>query len=102
MKSSLYLSVKDSLTGACGTYVYQSDANFDRQFDEKDTFADKDLRLFCLTSKASFSCGNLVPCIFKQNGDIALMGTAPEEVPVVLHRSQQRMAMSFVPPATSS
>jgi hypothetical protein len=69
-----YLSVRDSLTGACGTYAYKSDSNFDRQFDEKDTLANKDLRLFCLTSKVSFSCGNLVPCIFKQNGDIALIG----------------------------
>ena len=69
-----YLSVRDSLTGACGTYAYKSDSNFDREFDEKDTLANKDLRLFCLTSKVSFSCGNLVPCIFKQGGDIALIG----------------------------
>lgn len=69
-----YLSVRDSLTGACGTYAYKSDSNFDREFDEKDTFANKDLRLFCLTSKVSFSCGNLVPCIFKQGGDVALIG----------------------------
>ncbi len=69
-----YLSVRDSLTGACGTYAYKSDSNFDREFDEKDTLANKDLRLFCLTSKVSFSCGNLVPCIFKQSGDVALIG----------------------------
>ena len=69
-----HLSVKDSLTGACGTYAYKSDSNFDKEFDEKDTLANKDLRLFCLTSKVSFSCGNLVPCIFKQSGDVALIG----------------------------
>ena len=69
-----YLSIKDALTDASGTYEYKADSNFDREFDENDTLADKDLRLFCLTSKASFSCGNLIPCIFKQNGDIALIG----------------------------
>lgn len=69
-----HLSVRDSLTGACGTYAYKSDSNFDKEFDEKDTLANKDLRLFCLTSKVSFSCGNLVPCIFKQSGDVALIG----------------------------
>lgn len=69
-----HLSVRDSLTGACGTYAYKSDSNFDKEFDEKDTLANKDLRLFCLTSKVSFSCGNLVSCIFKQSGDVALIG----------------------------
>ena len=69
-----HLSVRDSLTGACGTYAYKSDSNFDKEFNEKDTLANKDLRLFCLTSKVSFSCGNLVPCIFKQSGDVALIG----------------------------
>ena len=68
------LSVKDPLTNAMATYIYQADTNFDGKFDEKDTLAGKDLDIFCLTSKVSFSCGNLVPSIFKQTGNVAIIG----------------------------
>ncbi len=68
------LSVKDPLTNAMATYTYQADTNFDGKFDEKDTLAGKDLDIFCLTSKVSFSCGNLVPSIFKQTGNVAIIG----------------------------
>ena len=31
-------------------------------------------RLFCLTSPVSFSCGNLVPALFRQAGNVTLIG----------------------------
>lgn len=68
------LSLRDTLTNATATYTYRADTNFDGKFDENDTLAGRGLKLFCLTSKVSFSCGNLVPCIFKQGGNVALMG----------------------------
>lgn len=68
------LSVRDPLTNATATYTYRADTNFDGKFDENDTLAGKDINLFCLTSKVSFSCGNLVPCIFKQTGNVAIIG----------------------------
>ncbi|WP_029318796.1 S41 family peptidase [Butyrivibrio sp. AE3004] len=68
------LSMRDSLTQASATYTYRADTNFDGKFDDKDTLAGKNLHLFCLTSKVSFSCGNLVPSIFKQTGNVALIG----------------------------
>ena len=68
------LSLKDSLTNATATYTYRADTNFDGKFDGNDTLAGRDLNIFCLTSKVSFSCGNLVPCIFKQTGNVALIG----------------------------
>ena len=68
------LSVRDPLTNAMATYTYRADTNFDGKFDDKDTLAGRDLNIYCLTSKVSFSCGNLVPCIFKQTGNVALIG----------------------------
>ena len=66
------ISVTDNMTGAMCTTVYRADVNRDRKFDEKDTVSDK--HLFCLISPVSFSCGNLVPCIFKESGKVTLLG----------------------------
>ena len=66
------LSQTDNMTGAMCTSVYRADINRDRVFDEKDTIADKNL--FCLISPCSFSCGNLVPCMFKESGRVTLLG----------------------------
>ena len=46
----------------------------DHEFDEKDTLAGRGLNLYCLTSPSSFSCGNLVPWAFKENGQVTLIG----------------------------
>lgn len=46
--------------------------NLDRKFDEKDELAGK--RLYCLISPISFSCGNLVPGVFKASGRVTLLG----------------------------
>ena len=66
------ISLKDTTTGALASNTYRCDANRDRQFDESDTVADKNL--FCLCSPVSFSSGNLVPCMFKESGDVTLLG----------------------------
>ena len=66
------ISIQSSFTGARSTSVYQADINLDGQFDEKDTLADKNL--YCLTSPVSFSCGNLIPAIFKYSHSVTLLG----------------------------
>ncbi len=66
------LSQTDDMTGAMCTTTYRADVNLDRVFDEKDTVSDKNL--FCLISPSSFSCGNLVPCVFKDSGKVTLLG----------------------------
>lgn len=43
-------------------------------YPECDLPARRGLRLFCLTSPASFSCGNLVPWAFKEDGTVKLLG----------------------------
>ena len=66
------ISIKDNFTGAMATTEYWADVNLDRKFDEKDTITDKNI--YCLISPVSFSCGNLVPNVFKQSGMVTLLG----------------------------
>ena len=65
-------SITSPATGAQSTALYRADVNLDRHFDEKDELAGKNL--YCLTSPLSFSCGNLVPWIFKSSGKVTLLG----------------------------
>lgn len=64
--------VKDTFTGALSTATYRADTNLDRVFDEKDVLTGK--KLFCLVSPLSFSCGNLVPAVFKYSQQVTLLG----------------------------
>ena len=66
------LSVTSPVTGAQCTALYRADINLDHEFDEKDELTGKNL--YCLTSPVSFSCANLVPCIFKASGRVTLLG----------------------------
>ena len=66
------ISLKDTFTGAMANTDYWADVNLDRVFDERDTISDKNI--YCLISPVSFSCGNLVPNVFKQSGKVTLMG----------------------------
>ena len=66
------LNLVDAMTGAQSTTAYHIDVNGDRVFDEKDSV--KNLNRYCLISPVSFSCGNLVPCMFKSSCDVTLLG----------------------------
>ena len=66
------VSMKSMLTGAQSTSHYQADVNLDGKFDENDTVSDRNL--YCLISPQSFSCGNLVPAMFKYSHDVTLIG----------------------------
>lgn len=68
------VSLENPNTGARITQSYNADTNFDYEFDERDTLDGKGLKLFCLTSPASFSCGNLVPSVFKNSGKVTIIG----------------------------
>ena len=68
------ISVEDPNTGALATNDYMADTNYDHQFDSDDTLAGKGLRLYCLESSISFSCGNLVPAVFKEDPHVSLLG----------------------------
>ena len=60
------------ITNNFSTASYKIDANLDGIFDEKDNISH--LNLYCITSLASFSCGNLVPALLKESGRVTLMG----------------------------
>lgn len=66
------MSIRSSFTGATSTGTYRVDANLDGVFDENDTLLHKNL--YCVIGPYSFSCGNLVPNIFKASGVVTLLG----------------------------
>ena len=66
------ISMKHTSTGALCSTSYRCDANRDHKFDEDDTLKGK--RLFCLVSPCSFSCGNLVPSLFRESEKVTLLG----------------------------
>ena len=68
------ISVENSKSGALVTNYYKADTNFDGKYNSKDTLAGKGLNLFCLASPVSFSCGNLVPCVFKEDPNVSIIG----------------------------
>ena len=67
-------STRSTMTGAMSDAVYRADTNLDSVFDEKDSFAENGLKLFCLATPVSFSCGNLVPCVFKATSQVTMLG----------------------------
>ena len=66
------ICVEDTLTGAYTNESFRCDANLDGAFDEKDSLMG--YRLFCLTSPASFSCGNLVPSVLQSSNRVKTVG----------------------------
>ena len=67
------VTVENTMTGAVATGLYKVDMNLDRHFDEHDLGL-TEKNLFCLISPNSFSCGNLVPNVFKSSGRVLLLG----------------------------
>ncbi len=68
------ISIENSKSGALVTNYYKADTNFDGKYNSDDTLAGKGLNLYCLTSTVSFSCGNLVPCVFKEDPHVSIIG----------------------------
>ncbi len=69
------LHIEDTIDGAQASTCYQFDANLDHEYNsETDSVNSLDINRFCLISPASFSCGNLLPALFKANGLVTLIG----------------------------
>ena len=68
-----YVSLTNTMTGAMAIGEYEVDLNRDGQFDEGDLGL-LNKNLYCITSPISFSCGNLVPCVFKNANTVTLLG----------------------------
>lgn len=54
-------------------FTYDADCNFDHKIDQND-YLPSDIKLYCLTGGASFSCGNMIPAIFKDSGRAKILG----------------------------
>ncbi|MBQ7476392.1 MAG: hypothetical protein IJT06_03235, partial [Selenomonadaceae bacterium] len=68
-----YASLKNTMTNALATGVYHVDVNLDHKYNSDDRgFLNK--KVFCVISPVSFSCGNLVPNIFKNSNQVTLIG----------------------------
>ena len=65
-------SIHNTMTGAMMTDYVHVDLNLDHKFDEKDSL--QGYKLYCLESFNSFSCGNLVPSVFKNSHKVTLLG----------------------------
>ena len=60
------------LTGQREYAVLHSDKNLDGVFDEKDDEVKYDFNYAVLTTRASFSCGNLMPILMQEHGAVLL------------------------------
>ncbi len=62
----IYLTTKNTLTGAINTETVAYDTDLDGDFTDKDSYAGK-YNFFVLTSLYSFSCGNAFPNLVSEN-----------------------------------
>lgn len=67
-------AVRDVKSEATSHAIYYVDTNLDGEFNSKDTLAGKGLELYCIISPVTFSSANLVACMFKESGDVTLIG----------------------------
>ena len=73
------MTCRDTITDAMCNSAYMVDTNRDGVFDDKDTLQSSELKarglkLYCFISNFSFSCGNIVPCMFKDSKKVTLIG----------------------------
>ena len=67
-------STVNPISKAQYTVGYQADVNLDGYITEADSLDLNKVRVYCLTSGTSFSCGNLTPAAFKESGLVTLLG----------------------------
>ena len=68
------LNIKNKKTSAEYTNIYQADVDLDGEITEADSLDTDKLNVYCLISPSSFSCGNLIPSVFKSSKKVTLIG----------------------------
>ena len=68
------VSLRDTLTGAQTNLSYNVDVDRDGAYDADKDSVSAGYNLYCMTSKHSFSCGNLVPAACKSSGKVTMVG----------------------------
>lgn len=61
-------------THSVRSFDYRVDTNLDGEVSSEDSLDLDFLDVYCLISASSFSCGNLVPSMFKSDGRVTLLG----------------------------
>lgn len=67
-----FVNINNPLTGAEVSEAFSADINLDKEYNSEDSL--EGYNLYCLISPYSFSCGNLVPAVFKNSGRVTLLG----------------------------
>ena len=65
---------QNQASGASYSFTYNADVDLDGKITENDSLDLDRLNVYCLESSLSFSCGNLVPAMFKSSGKVTLIG----------------------------
>ena len=71
--NSANFSFYDDSCSLLTTYKSKCDSNYDKEFDESDSFGNQ-FNFYILTSDYSFSCGNAFPCIAQIEGSAKIIG----------------------------
>jgi hypothetical protein len=66
------INTMNPFDGATASLTYYGDTNLDGTFDLNDYLTGK--KVYCLTTESSFSCGNLLPSVFKASGAATILG----------------------------
>ena len=62
------IALRDTFTGAQTVMTYRADMNLDDQFSNQlDSFRALGVKVYCMVSPNSFSCGNIIPAVCKAN-----------------------------------
>ena len=70
------VNIENVFSGAQYTTQYWVDVNLDGQSTLEDELGANDLDVYCLISGYTFSCGNLLTAMFKEDGRVTLVGQA--------------------------
>ena len=67
------ISIQNPLTHCTSTTYYHADVNFDGKYAEEDDTLES-YNKFIITSKASYSCANVLPCLAKASNKVKIIG----------------------------
>ena len=68
------LDIANSKIGSEYSNTYHADVDLDGEITSKDTLASKPLKIYCVISSSTFSCGNLLASCLKESKSAKLLG----------------------------
>ena len=72
-RGSVTYKIGDSKSKGIYESTVHADVNLDRKFDEND-YLGTDVKVYCIISNQSFSCGNLLPTLLEDNSSTKFIG----------------------------